>query len=435
VDAPDLLSVPSDAFGNAVSGSASAVGHLDDAVDRRLRHDGGVLESAQAAVAADPTFALAHAVTGLADPSDQGRLALARARRLAAEGRVTPYERSLIEFIHLVVHRGLAAAHDVGVAHARAHPRDLLGVGLAATIVERSCRTDVQDAVLAVYEPSRRLLGDHPYLLCMIGFVAQERGEFDRAGRMADQALAAQPSSVTAAHLRAHVAFETADHGAGLRWLDGFRAGMDPRGDYVHHLAWHAALHALALGQADDVLARLTSLGGPGEDPFRQVVDTGTLLMRCRLCGIVGADEDPTHGRGGAVPRPWLEDPASMYLGFHAAVGLAVQSRHDDLLALAQQARRSSVPGVAELLPPLAAALAYWLAGDHARATDGLAALRPTMYRWGGSRAQREVVEDILLATALQAGRAELAIEVLTERIDRRPNRWDDEALCHARGR
>jgi len=427
--------VPRDAFGNAVSGSAQAVLLLDDAIDRRLRHDGGVVEAASAAVAADPTFALAHAVVGLADPSEQGRQALATACRLVAERPATPFEQSLVGFVDLLVRRGMAAAHDAGVAHARAHPRDLLGVGLAGTIVERSCRTDVHDAVLAVYEPSRRLLGDHPYLLCMIGFVAQERGDLDSAGRMAEQALAAQPTSVTAAHLRSHVAYESAEHTDGLVWLDRFRAAMDPRGDYVHHLAWHAALHALALGQVDDVLARLTSLGGPGEDPFRQVVDTGTLLMRCRLCAVVPADEDPTQGRGGAVPPSWLDDPASMYLGFHAAVGLAVQRRHDDLLALAERARGSAVPGIAELLPPLASALASWLAGDNPAAADGLAALRPAMYRWGGSRAQREVVEDVLVAAALAGGRMELAVQVLAERIERRPNRWDAQALSSATGR
>ena len=53
---------------------------------------------------------------------------------------------------------------------------------------------------------------------------------------------------------------------------------MDPRGDYVHHMGWHAALHTLALGDAAGTLSRLESLSGPECDEFRHVVDNGTLL-------------------------------------------------------------------------------------------------------------------------------------------------------------
>ena len=420
-----------DALGNEVSGSPEAVALLDDAVDRSLRHDGGVTDAARAAAAADPTFALPHAVLALVDPAS-ARHALASAQRLAA-ARATDFERSAIGFLGLLVERGMWAAQDVGLAHAAAHPRDLLGVGLAATIVERSTRTDVHAAVRAVYEPSRRILGDHPYLLCMLGFVEQEEGRFTEAGAMARRALDAQPTSVSAAHLLSHVNVETANHGEGLIWLDAFRARMDPSGDYVHHLGWHAALHALAVGDASGTLERLNALSGPECDAFRHVVDNGTLLMRCRLCGLLGPDDDPTEGRAGAVPDDWLDEVPSMYVGFHAAVGLAVQQRGDDLRRLSRTATTMAAPGAPDLLAPLATALADYADGLLGRSADTLDALRPSMYRWGGSRAQREVVEDVLIDAAIRGDRSEIAVRVLTERLDRRPNRWDDAALHAAR--
>lgn len=419
-----------DALGNLVSGTPEAIRLLDDAVDRSLRHDGGVADAARAAAAADPTFALPHAVRALADPASAS-VALASARRLAAS-RATEFERSAIGFLGLLVEQGMWAAQQAGLDHAAAHPRDLLGVGLVATIVERSTRTDVHDAVRAVYEPSRRVLGEHPYLLCMLGFVDQEEGRFVEAGEMARRALDAQPTSVTGAHLVSHVNLETANHHEGLTWLDGFRAGMDPRGDYVHHLGWHAALHTLALGDGPSTLARLAALSGPECDAFRHVVDNGTLLMRCRLCGLVDRGDDPTDGRAGAVPDDWLTRVPSMYVGFHAAVGLAVQERADDLRRLAHQAVAMPTPGTADLLAPLAAALADYVDGETARSADALDALRPTMYRWGGSRAQREVVEDVLIDAAIRGARHEIAVRVLTERSERRPNRWDDAALRSA---
>ena len=417
-----------DALGNEVSGGPDAVVLLDEAVDRSLRHDGGVAEAARAATSADPGFALAHAVLAMADPSTT-TASLARARSLLEHG-ATDYERSLVGFLDRLLRGGMWAAAQVGVEHAAAHPRDLLGVGLAATIVERSTRPDVHEAVLAVYAPSRRVLGEHPYLLSMIGFVVHEQGRFAEAGAMAQQALDAQPGSVTAAHLRTHVHLETADHDAGLAWLDGFRERMDPRGDYVHHLGWHAALHTLALGDADATLTRLESLSGPDCDQFRHVVDNGTLLMRCRLCGLLGPTQDTTGGRGGDPPSPWLTEMPSMYVGFHTAVGLAVQHRGDDLRALARAADRMVMPGAGELLAPLCLALADYVDGQHGPAADALLALRPTSYRWGGSRAQRDVVEDVLIDAAIRGGRDDVAAAVLSQRTDRRPNRWDEAALA-----
>jgi hypothetical protein len=416
-----------DALGNRVSGRPDAVALLDDAIDCILRHDGGAGTAAEQATLADPGFGLAHAVLALADP-DRAPTSLATARE-CVQRHGSEYERSLVHFLDLLLSHGMWVAADAGVEHAAAHPRDLLGVGLAATIVERSTRADVHDAVLAMYEPSRRVLGDHPYLLCMIGFVVQEQGRFAEAGAMAEQALKAQPGSVTAAHLRAHVHVETADHAAGLAWLDGFRAGMDPSGDYVHHMGWHAALHTLALGDAEATLARLDELAGPGCDAFRHVVDNGTLLMRARLCGLVGPDEDPTEGLAGSPPAAWLSAMPSMYVGFHAAVGLAVQHRTDDLRALARTAPSMAMPGAAELLAPLCRALADYVDGRYAAAADALDALRPTCYRWGGSRAQRDVVEDVLIDAAIRGDRADVAARVLTERTERRPNRWDEAAL------
>lgn len=414
-----------DALGNAVRATDEAIALYDIAVDRSLRHDGGVADAARAATTADPSFAAAHALLALADPRDAAD-AMARARRLVASA--TAFERSLVDFVDALLRVGMWDALAAGRRHAAHHPGDLLGVGMLGTIVERSTRIDVHEAVLDVYAPSRRVHGDHPYLLCMVGFIVQEQGRFEEAGVMAARALDEQPTSVTAAHLLAHVRYETADHMAGLAWLDTFRHDMHPGGDYVHHLGWHAALHALELGDTDAVLGRLRSLATASEDDTRHVVDTSALLMRCRLHALLDEDTDPLQGRA-APPASWLREMPSMYLGFHAAVALAVAGRSDDLRRLAGAAPGMRMPGAGELLAPLAGALADYVDGDVGQATQQLAALRPTMMRWGGSRAQREVVEDILIDAAVRAGRADLATGLLIERVERRPSRWDSATL------
>jgi hypothetical protein len=85
------------------------------------------------------------------------------------------------------------------------------------------------------------------------------------------------------------------------------------------------------------------------------------------------------------------------------------------------------------MLGPLASALADVVAGEYAAAADALARLRPSMYRWGGSRAQRDVVEDVLVDAAIRGGRHDLALAVLGERLERRPSRWDEAAVARVR--
>jgi hypothetical protein len=54
-------------------------------------------------------------------------------------------------------------------------------------------------------------------------------------------------------------------------------------------------------------------------------------------------------------------------------------------------------------------------------AVDGLLAVRETAHRFGGSHAQRDLVEQTLLAAAIRAGRRPLAKHLLNERLMAKP--------------
>jgi hypothetical protein len=82
------------------------------------------------------------------------------------------------------------------------------------------------------------------------------------------------------------------------------------------------------------------------------------------------------------------------------------------------------------MLPGLAGAVRALLEDRPGAAADALLAQRPDWYRIGGSRAQREVLEDTLLAALVRAGRTEQAAAVLTERLDRRPSSGDNARLA-----
>ncbi len=85
----------------------------------------------------------------------------------------------------------------------------------------------------------------------------------------------------------------------------------------------------------------------------------------------------------------------------------------------------------AETVVPLADALMHLVHGDADRATDVLLALRG-VDRLGGSAAQREIVEETLISNAAQAGRVDLAREILSHRLER-PERRESPLAARRR--
>lgn len=55
--------------------------------------------------------------------------------------------------------------------------------------------------------------------------------------------------------------------------------------------------------------------------------------------------------------------------------------------------------------------------GRHDEAVEGLLAIRDATFRFGGSHAQRDLVEQTLLAASIRAGRRSLARHLLDERV------------------
>jgi hypothetical protein len=60
--------------------------------------------------------------------------------------------------------------------------------------------------------------------------------------------------------------------------------------------------------------------------------------------------------------------------------------------------------------------------GRHGEAVDSLLSVRDSAFRFGGSHAQRDLLEQTLLAAAIGAARRPLAKHLLNERLMAKPN-------------
>jgi hypothetical protein len=403
--------------------------------DRFLTRRSGDGDALHAVIEADPGFAAGRAMGALFgslggdssfDPAAE--LAAARAGRAGHD-----WERSLVAATVTTVDDGMWAAYDEWMRHTDDHPADLLGFDLATLLVVMSTRpvAEVSERIHVMLRRAVDAVGEHPVLLGLEAMMAQEEGRLDHAQRLATRALEVDPTGFDGAHPMAHVYFEAGDHADGLAWLDGWLPSADQEAPFRTHLVWHAALHELELGRADDVLVRFgscTARGGPGG-----LFDGSSLLWRCQLLGYADPGSDPGETRVSEMVAPMREAVPFTFVGAHVAIGLATDNDAEGLRRFAADAAGFTAPGAAEILPDLALGFAAYVEGDHAGASDHLLRRSGDFDRLGGSHAQREVFEDTLIHALIGAGRLEEASGRLQARLDRRPSPIDSALLDRAR--
>lgn len=414
-----------DPYGLPITASGGAAEAYVEALGRILRVRSGAEKLIAEAVAADPDFALGHAVLALlgvewgADVDVD--VALAAAHRGA--GRCDERERRFIDVATARVNEPRASESGL-LAYIHAYPEDALAVSIAVPTIAFGGATEIPAEAWALVEGVAPAYRGDWWHTGLLAFVRQEQDRFAEALELANRSLALEPAAGHAVHARAHVHYETDDHKTGLAWLDRWIQTCGAQASHRAHFAWHAALHELALGDDQAVRARYRAqLAPPTVTGVRALVDSASLLWRGRLAGV-WASPDIAPVLAGVAPD-LLIDPPTGFVALHAAVALAAAG---DCGALARLRRRASVrpePVFTETVAPLADALVELVHGNPDRATDALLALTG-VERLGGSAAQREIVEDTLIYCATQAARPELAATLLAERHERRAARRCD---------
>ena len=415
-----------DLFGLWLSTTPEAAAAYNAGLRRILLVQSGAESHLQTAVRTDPGFALGHAALALLGheygaPVDV-QAALAAATRAAAR-RGTDRERSQVAAVAAHVRGG--GPRDAIQRHLRTHPRDALMLGVAVPTIAFAGVTDVPEEAWALVEELAPAYGDDWWYAGMLAFVRQEQQRWDEAAALADRALAAEPASGHAVHARTHVHYETADHGAGLAWLDGWIARRGPHAHHGAHFSWHAALHELALEDADAVRRRYYGqLAPPRVTGMRALVDSASLLWRAALADQWDG-EPPIDAVLDAVDPAVLTRPRTPFAAWHAAVALAVAGDAAALARLGRYARTGPTEVFSTVVAPLVAGFQAYVERRYDAAAALLLSVRPALGALGGSAAQREVIEDTLLDALVAAGRLADARALLVHRLDRRPSRRD----------
>ncbi len=258
------------------------------ALDRLLMMHDGVLDAFDAAVAADPGFALAHAarahvLLSFADPAG-ARAALDQAEALLPG--VTAREASQVRFFRTMMTAPVATTLAALEAHLAQWPRDAIVLnttanpnGLHGSSGERGQKARLA-ALMTSLAPH---YGDDWWFGSSYGMALNEDGQREAARAVIARSYDAQPASGWIAHSRAHLFYEDGDPGAARAFLADWLRSYPRRGILHGHLHWHQALGALAegdLAEAARLYREAFSLAGHSGFPRQKLQDAVSFLWR-----------------------------------------------------------------------------------------------------------------------------------------------------------
>lgn len=383
------------------------------AVDDMLCADPQADERLAATVDADPHFALAHAAIArqhqLHGQPAEARLAIERATLLARDA--TQRERQQVEIYRFLVDGDGQQALMRITEHIKSFPLDAVALSPAAGVfglIGFSGRANREQEQLALLHPLLAVYGDDWWFATVYAFALIEVGQYQRGRELAERALDQRPRNAHGVHVLAHALYEGGEDRAAADFLAGWLPDYPDSGPLSCHLWWHACLLMLALGDTDAVWSTYDAHCAPETSqspPINVLTDGVSLLWRAKLAGLEG-----DHRRWHALsdyqrqrfPKPGVFVDAHYAL---AATALGDWRAFDDNLELLEsQAAAGKLPADT-VAAALASAYRDFACDRWSQVVDTLQPIAEEVVRIGGSRAQRDLVTNTLIAAYLKDGR------------------------------
>ena len=402
-----------------------------DAMDRMLAAEAGVGESLVAAIEDDQSFALAHAAMARHCQSS-GHTTEAREYAEKAAGlasKTTARERQHVEIVRLLVTGRMPDAFALIVRHSTDYPTDALALAPAASVfglIGFSGRVGRELEQLVLLEPLATHYGDDWWFQQVHAFALLETGDWERGLELAELSLRQRPSSANGAHTLAHGLYEAGEDAEATSFLETWLPNSDQASPLHCHIWWHYALLLMGADRTDDAWTAFSSncLPGKTDSPAINVfTDSASYLWRSELAG---AERNIDTW---AVVRDYYESQFPnpiVFVDAHVGLAYAALGETEQLEAIGEQLHELGGAGklpAGTTAASLTKAYAAFAAGHWGRVIELLEPLMGQVVRIGGSRAQRDLVSNTLLAAYVRDGRPDEAAAFLTSATDRQPSR------------
>ena len=422
-----------DQHGHRVSGANARSLDAFEQAQRELRcFIDDPVASVDRAIAESPDMPMAHVLKAwlhLLGTEPAGRAVADECNRAAAALPADERERA-----HLAASQALAAGRlqeasmrleDLSVRW----PRDLLAlqVGHQLDFFQGDSRM-LRDRIARALPAWDHGIDGYHAVLGMHAFGLEETADYAQAELQGRRAVDLEPRDGWAWHAVAHVAEMRNAPRDGIAWLRPHRDTWSAGSFLIVHNTWHLALFELELDGHDEALRLYDdTIAGGGMPQLLDLVDASAMLWRLHLRGVdVGARWQPLaerwaqlHAEGGAGQYAFNDLHAML-----AYVGVGREADQRALLDSMQAALDKDDDNAVftrDVGLPAAQAIRAFAQGDAAQAVRLLRPVRSRAHRFGGSHAQRDLIDLTLLAAVERASDAALAAALAAERLAMRP--------------
>jgi tetratricopeptide (TPR) repeat protein len=259
----------------------------------------------------------------------------------------------------------------------------------------------------------------------MYAFGLEETGRYPEAEELGRRGVELEPRDGWAQHAVAHVMEMQGRQREGIAWMRTEPQAWAHDSFFSVHNWWHLALYHLDLGEIDEVLTLFDGpIFGKRSTVVLDLVDASALLWRLHLRGVdVGSRWD-------SVADLWAPFAAAGNYAFndlHAMMAFVGAGRTSlaqavlDAQSAAIQGTGDNAGFTGEVGQAAARAIMAFGEGRYADAARLLRAVRSIAHRFGGSHAQRDLLDLTLIEAALRSGQENLAAALSAERIAAKP--------------
>jgi tetratricopeptide (TPR) repeat protein len=408
-----------DFYGNHLTTSTGlARDNYDIGLRAFLSANYGAQEAFSQAVEADPNFSLAY--LGLArsfmssGEIDEAKRALAKAKNVLSV--TTDREKSHFSCCELILSGQSQKARAAVYKHVSEWPRDAMIAQMNTSVFGLIGFSGKVGREADLLEYTGKLLphyGDDWWMMSMHAISLCETGQSLDSMKLMEKALNQNPRNANAAHFFAHILYEENEVSAGRDYLNAWMPNYDRRSLLHGHLSWHQALWALQDGDESamwDIVDDAVSQVNTSSLPINALTDTASIYYRAELAGYkVSSERWRKLSEYAADKFPIM---GQSFADVHAALAHAMAGNEEYLSKLIEG--NSGFAG--DIVPAVAKAWKAISEKKWDKAREELETVSSEFERFGGSRAQRDLLEFTYVNVLLRTGNKDTARKTLLER-------------------
>jgi len=427
-----------------VSGEPDALEEYEKALKSFQTYVGDPIALIDGTLAKHPEFILGHLFRAIAYclTSERRHLAAAQSSLFAAQkllATANQREQLLYTAIEQLV-AGQWHAACLAFDHVlQQYPRDALALQTAHLMdFFRGDALNLRNRLGRVLPEWDENMPGYSYLLGMYAFGLEECNQYADAEKYALRALELNPVDAWSVHAAVHVMEMCGRAEEGIRFLQDRESSWAPDNGFSFHNWWHLGLMYLEQGDDAKVLDIFDRHIFTGADDCVVLVDVTSMLWRLHLLDV------DLGSRFEQLANVWsqkLDEEAGYYAfnDFHASLAFAATGAQqqlsqlgDQLLHAATSDDTSNAQMSANVGGPLVQAVSAYAAQQYDVAVELLLKTRDVAYGFGGSHAQRDIINLTLLSAASKQGNASLVRHLCNERKINKPNESMGERIIAA---